>query len=397
MPVLGRVIDDGAVEVRDGRITAVDRASCFVGGPVEDLGEVALLPGFVNPHTHLELSHLAGRVSTDEGFVSWVEKLVRVLWACGDAEPQIKAAVRSGIRQSLAAGVTAVGDITRLPELVRPLLREAPLRAVSFGEVIAVGSMRSHLAAALTAATDAAAVSPSLRIGVSPHSPYTVEPDGLRKCAERAQALGLPLAVHLAETDEEAAFTTEHRGELKSYLARLQVWDDAVPCPQRRPVQLAADTGLLIHTTVIAHANYVTDTEILQLADAGAHVVFCPRTHAAFGHAPHRYRDMLDAGVNVCVGTDSLASSPSLSVLDELRWLHGTAGGPDPHTLLGMGTIRGARALGWDDAIGSLTTGKSADFAVVALDPHGPPDPVENILCGERAVTATYVRGELVE
>jgi cytosine/adenosine deaminase-related metal-dependent hydrolase len=309
----------------------------------------------------------------------------------------IKASVRSAVRQSLAAGVTTVGDITRSPEQVRPLLRESPLRAVSFGEVIAVGKLRAQLRTALADASDACATSPTLRIGVSPHAPYTVEPDGLRACADQARGAGLPLAIHLAETIDEAMFTTEHRGDLRSYLERLGVWDEHVPCPHARPIDLAAATGLLTDTTVLAHANYLSDAEIGVLAGAGSHVVYCPRTHAAFGHPPHRYRAMLAAGINVCVGTDSLASTPSLSILDELRWLHANRHDCDPATLLEMGTLRGARALAWDDDVGSLGIGKAADFAVVPLDPVGPADPVVNVLSSACEVVATYVAGDRIE
>jgi cytosine/adenosine deaminase-related metal-dependent hydrolase len=396
VPVVGPVIENGMVEVRGGVIAAVGQASMRTAEDSEDAVEAALLPGFVNAHTHLELTHLAGRIPTGNGFIPWIEDLVRTLRVCGDAEPLIRASVRAAVRQCLAHGVTAVGDVTRLPELVRPLLRESPLRVVSFGEVIAVGAIRSHLETAVAAAVDAAAAGPWLRIGVSPHSPYTVEPVGLCVCGERAKERELPLSIHLAETKDEILFTTEQRGPLRDYLDRLGVWDDDVPCPGEPPVDLARSCGLLAGSSIVAHANYLTDDDIAVLASTGAHVAFCPRTHDAFGHQPHRFRDLLAAGVNVCIATDSAASTPTLSVLDELRWMHAMYGDVSPLDLLAMGTIRGARALGWADRIGSIEIGKSADLVIVPLEPDGPRDPIQNVLSSDRAVTATFIAGERV-
>jgi len=396
VPVTGPPIEDGAVAVRAGVVTAVGPARDVSGDRVEDLGDVALVPGFVNAHTHFELSHLAGRIPTDRGFVPWVEGLARVLRAGRDVGPSVGEAVRSAIRQSLAAGVTTVGDITRRPELVRPMLAEGAIRVVSFGEVLGIGRLRKKLPAKLAAAVDSSAVTHRLRIGISPHAPYTVEPDGLRLCAHQARESAMPLCIHVAETQDEEAFTTAGGGPLREYLERLGVWDGAAACPGLRPVELLSACGLLGPQTLLAHANYVSDDDIRRIAEAGASVAYCPRTHAAFGHPPHRFRDMLAAGIHVCVGTDSLASNPSLSVLDELRHLHRVHSDIPAATLLAMGTCHGARALGWGSQVGSLEPGKDADFTVVPLAPDGPGEPVANMLASTLPPRATYVLGERV-
>ncbi len=396
VPVTGPPIEYGAVAARAGVITAVGPARDVSGDRVEDLGDVALVPGFVNAHTHFELSHLAGRISTDQGFVPWVEGLARVLRAGGDAEPSVREAVRSAVRQSLAAGVTTAGDITRQPEFVRPMLAEGAIRVVSFGEVLGIGTLRKNLPAKLAAAVDSSAVTDRLRIGISPHAPYTVEPDGLRLCARRARESALPLCIHVAETQDEEAFTTAGVGPARDYLERLGVWDGASACPGLRPVELLSACGLLGPRTLLAHANYVSDDDIRRIADAGAGVAFCPRTHAAFGHPPHRFRDMLATGIPVCVGTDSLASNPSLSVLDELRHLHRAHRDVPGSTLLAMGTCHGARALGWNAQVGSLEPGKDADFAIIPIAADGSGDPVTNVLASTLPPRATYVLGERV-
>ena len=150
--------------------------------------------------------------------------------------------------------------------------------------------------------------------------------------------------------------------------------------------------GVLGPQTVLAHANYVSDSDIALIAASGASVAYCPRTHAAFGHPPHRFRDMLRAGVNVCLGTDSLASNPSLSILDELRLLQSKCHDVAPEDLLALGTLRGACALGFSHAVGSLTPGKSADFAVIPLPATAPT--WDETLNSRNAPAAVYVQGQ---
>ena len=363
------------------------------GDHVEDLGDVALVPGFVNAHTHFELSYLADRIPTDRGFTPWLENLVRTLRTDAHAQPMVRQAVQSAVRQSLAAGVTTIGDIARLPSVVGPVLAATPLRGVLFAEVVGIGKLRADFLSKLEAATNGVVATDRLRVGLSPHAPYTVEPVDLRRCASHAGRIGLPLCIHVAETPDEEAFTTTGDGPLREYLERLGVWDDAVPCPRLRPVDLLAICGLLGPRTLLAHANYVSDDDIRQIAQAGAGVAYCPRTHAAFGHAPHRFRDMLAAGVCVCVGTDSLASNPSLSVLDELRHLHRVHPDVPPPVLLAMATRHGAQALGLDAVVGALEPGKDADFVAVPIADDGPADPIANVLSSTLPPLRTYVRG----
>jgi cytosine/adenosine deaminase-related metal-dependent hydrolase len=389
-----------------------------------DLGDVILLPGFVNAHTHLELSHLAGRVAPsapretqDSGLrtqdspyplpdgrgserfshrpvsplIDWLDRLMAERMRTGDDPGLIEAAVRLGLDASLAAGVVALGDITRVPHVTRPLLRDATMRVVSFGEVTAVGQRRQLLAERVQAAIDASYASRTLTIALSPHAPYSVEPEGLRACAEAARRLGLRVCVHVAESAEEELFTLRRAGPFCDALRRLGIWDDAIPCSGVRPVPLLDQAGLLGPTTVLAHANYVSDDDIQMIAARGAHVAYCPRTHAAFGHAPHRWRSMLAAGVNVCIGTDSLASNPSLSVLDELRFLHELEPEVAVMQLLQMGTIHGAQALGLDAIMGTLTPGKRADIVAIPIPARGRKGPLVKVLESAAQPTAVWI------
>lgn len=365
VPVDGSVVEDGAVVIREGRIAAVGRAADLHITPVIDYGDAVICPGFVNAHSHLELTHLAGKVLPSPDFVHWLKQLTSLLMAQPATPENVTEAVGAGIAQSLAAGVTTIGDITRRPMWSRGPLAASPLRAVSFGEVIAMGRLRTQLNDRLETAASVEYQSARMRMGISPHAPYTVEPDGLRACAERARLMNARLCIHLAETAEEEAFTRSCSGRFKEFLQEMGIWDEDIPLADCSPVELCQTAGVLGRRTVIAHGNYIDDSDMKMIAESGSSVAYCPRTHHAFGHPPHRFREMLRAGINVCLGTDSLASNPSLSILEELRFLHQRRPDVAAHDLMAMGTIRGASALGYDDEVGSLTVGKAADLVVI--------------------------------
>jgi len=404
-PVDAPVIENGAVRIQSGRIVEVGVRSDMSAESVVDHGDAVICPGFVNAHTHLELSHLTGRIPPGPNLADWLGRLVSTLRsestgdrsgvpgecrghnASGsdvppDQSPDRKGAaqtpsshherrqdsVRDGIVESIRHGVTVVGDITANPKVVRPVLAASNLKSVSFGEVIAIGRQRELLTERLDAALSSEEACARLRVGVSPHAPYTVEPDGLVACARRAAAVAAPLCIHLAESTEEDKFTSTATGPLAEHLKSLGVWDERIQGRGQRAIELADASGILTNRTIVAHANYVSDEDIALLASRGASVAFCPRTHHAFGHEPHRFLDMLRGGVNVCIGTDSLASNPSLSILEELRFLYRQREGIDPELLLAMGTLNGARALGWSDAAGALRPGVPADLVVIPFE-----------------------------
>jgi len=388
----GPPIENGMLEIRDGRILRVER----VHGPAPhgaiDLGDAVLCPGFVNAHTHLELSALAHRVPPSASFTDWLLRVIRESAERLSDDEAIRASVRFGIRASLRAGVTTVGDITRNPATTRSVLADSPLTAVSFGEVTAIGTRRSlgheRIAAAIAQGYDQR----NVYVGISPHSPYSVEPDVLRQCAQAAREHDLSVTIHVVETADEASFTEARSGAFVELLRALGIWDEAVPMSGRTPVGLLAEVGLLTSRCVLAHANYVTRSDVELIRRSGASVAYCPRTHAAFGHPPHSFRDFLRAGVNVCLATDSLASNPSLSVLDEARFVRRMSPEVDPALLLEMITIRPARALGLEHELGTLEPGKRADVNVLPLpadEPwnavfHSDGDPRETYLRGAR-------------
>jgi cytosine/adenosine deaminase-related metal-dependent hydrolase len=358
-------VRDGGVLVAGGRVVAVGPASDLRHDgrhdARQDFGDAVILPGLVNPHTHLELSRVK-RPEEPGRFIDW---LTSVLGAGLDAAAA-GAAVLDGAAESLRFGVTTVGDISRHTAAARAALRHSPLRAVSFGEVVGMAKRKPVLPGLLAAAVDETVRDPIVQPGVSPHAPYSIDADGYRQCLAAARVRSLPLTTHLAESPDESTFLSDHAGPLRELWERLGAWDEAlVDRFAGGPVRYAASLGLLDHEWVaLAHVNYCDDDELALLARGRASVVYCPRTHAYFGHPPHRWRQMLAAGVNVAVGTDSRASSPDLNPVDDLRLLHRTAPEVPALTLWELVTTRAARALGLEHEAGSINPGKPADLVV---------------------------------
>ena len=164
---------------------------------------------------------------------------------------------------------------------------------------------------------------------------------------------------------------------------------------RRYPLHFLTALGMQRCRPLLAHVNYVDAEHLAELADIGASVAWCPRTHHYFAHPPHPWRDMLARGVNLCIGTDSLASNPSLSILDELRFVYAQARDSSPGALLEMGTLRAARALHWEYELGSLATGKCADFVSVPIS-RNCEDPIRAILEDQSPPAQVWIAGQLV-
>jgi cytosine/adenosine deaminase-related metal-dependent hydrolase len=397
LPIDAPPIEDGAIVVRDGRISAVGTAREISGRPTTDFADAVILPGLVNAHTHLELTLLRGKIANAGAFTDWLSNLVRSLRDEPPTAESTAQAVNIAVRDSLRCGVTSLGDITRFPDWTRPILAQTRMRAVSFGEVVAIGRRRHLFDSRLARAASREFATANVRIGISPHAPYTVEPDAMHACADRAAAERLPLCIHLAETPEEETFTATRSGPFVDYLQSLGVWDDDIPAAGCSPVELADRTGLLTDRTLIAHANYVRDADFPLLAARRVSVAYCPRTHHAFGHPPHPFLYMLDAGVNVCLGTDSLASNPSLSLLEEMRFLHASRPEAPSDAVLRMATLNGAIALGLSGVTGSINPGKSADLVVLPLDSTAERDTVASaLLRSDSLPLAVYANGRSI-
>ena len=391
MPQPGEIIPQAGIAIEHGRIAAagpVDQLrSRFPGMGEQHFPDHILCPGFVNAHTHLELSFLREKIPGPIAFPDWVLQLFAQMPQPVDAEDVIRDATQKGAAECIRFGVTTVGDITRWPEITRPTLADGPLRVISFGEVTGLGRRRHMLQVRLDAALSNQAAGEYLSIGLSPHAPYSVEGPALQQIVAVAEKYQLPLTMHLAENAEEGEFLATLDGPLgRSWplMQKLEILDEQVPRFIGGPIRWGQHYGLLADKNpknvadlrpmpvVLAHVNYVDDTDLKILADSGASVAWCPRTHAYFGHhrrGEHPWRKMLAHCIPVCLATDSLASNPDLSPLREA--CHVWRGHPQisPVMLMEMITTRPAQALGLSEQVGRLAAGFSADAILLPLYP----------------------------
>jgi cytosine/adenosine deaminase-related metal-dependent hydrolase len=375
-----------------------------------DLGNTAILPGLVNAHTHLELAPVERAtvpIDAPEPQIAWLQRVISQRRAT-DPE-QLASTTRSNLAAALAAGTTLAAEIS-VAGATWPEVTRAPLRSTVFAEILGLGrdrAMQTSTAAWTWLASighrgEAAPADPAAlaRPGLSPHAPYSTA----GWLYERAASSGLPLTTHLAELPEEAALLGHRRGPLREFLEAIGAWDETWEPVGPRPADYARRGPLRRADWIIAHATHYDPSEFWQLRPEAAPpgfrtaVAFCPRTHARFhGAEPHPFRAMLERGVVVALGTDSLASAPSLSVLDEARFLHQSQPDLPGRLLLTMSTLFGAWALRREDVTGSLTPGKSADLALVPLpDRDDPPDPHALVLESTLPVRATVFQGRLV-
>lgn len=391
-PMSAPIIRDGAIAMNAGKIVVVGDAkkirSEHRGAEMTDLGDSILLPGLINPHTHLELSDCTRSGPNSDSFTDWILTM-RQRAGAGD----FAAATRAGIAQCLRFGVTTVGDITQQMNITRPILAASPLRGISYGEVLGLAKRRFRFDELLPQAIDREHETDRMKIGLSPHAPYTVDLDGYKQCMEIAKTRSLPIATHLAENHSESAFLTDHAGPFRDLWNTLDSWVDPVHTYRGSPIEMARATGLLELPAVLAHVNYCSNEEMNLLAAGSASVIYCPRTHAYFKHPPHRWREMLDRGINVAIGTDSCASSPDLNLVDDLRLLRTLASDLPAEQILQLATTRAARALSMENQIGSLDPGKEADL--ISFRAIGD-DPLEAILQSNEVPTSVWIGGQQV-
>ena len=368
----GPILRDSCATIADGRIVAIGGSS---SGSVEDLGDAILLPGLVNAHAHLELTRSTCGIGAGASFAEWLSSVRPKTPPTSD---DVIAAMRDGFAQCLRYGVTCVGDIAQNTRASRSAAsgNVSRPRLISYGEVLGLAKRRYRFDELLAMAIEAPSSSDVI-LGISPHAPYTVDRPGYETCLRIARERRLPLATHLAETEHERTFLESHGGPFRELWDRLGAWADPVETFRGAPIEFADAIGLLEYPTLLAHVNYCDDRELAMLARGNASVVYCPRTHRYFDHPPHRWREMLAAGINVTIGTDSCASSPNLNLVDDLRLLREIASDVSPVSLWEMATIRAARAVRMDDQVGSIAVGKRADL--VAFTVHTS-DPLREVL-----------------
>lgn len=333
---------------------------------VEDLGDVALLPGLVNAHTHLELSHLAGRVPPAADMVAWIRAMLAARAGGPDASRMVQA-MREAVGTLRATGTVLVGDVSNSLASV-PVLHEAAMAAVVFHELIGfnVADATAMVRDGWARARAAIAAAPGVAVSVVAHAPYSVAPALFAEVARWAEA---PLSVHVAESAEEVEFLECGTGPFRGLLESLGVWTDGWTVPRCDPVEFLHRVGYLVPGMLAVHGVHLTDGALARLRDTGAVVVTCPRSNAWVGGGLPRVSRFYASGVSVAVGTDSLASTSSLNLFDELAELRRIAPDVAAASLLESATRVGASALGFGRRYGTITAGKRAAFAAIDVPP----------------------------
>jgi aminodeoxyfutalosine deaminase len=333
-----------------------------------------LLPGLVNAHCHLELSHLRGRLERGKGFAQWVEQLVALRAA--DGPGAVRAAAARALREAQGTGPVAIGDVSNdLAHL--DLLAGSRLLAVVFHELLGWNPAR---AATIVEGAEARQLRPAERgvqVRLAAHAPHSVSPALFAELVKR----GGPAAVHLAESAEESRFLLRGDGAWMRFLERRGLGDLPFEPPGVSPVRYLDQLGALRPGLVAAHCVYVDEADRARLATNEVHVAICPRSNLNLGVGIPPVPDLLAAGVRLCLGTDSLASVDSLDLIDDAIALHEEFPDIDPAAIVEMATLGGARALRLEGT-GAIARGMRADLVYARAD-RVPQDPAAFLVSGE--------------
>ena len=386
VPIEGEPIRDGWVTVDRGRIVALGRRAANDATAGVELGDVALMPGLVNAHTHLELSYLRDQVTPSSSFTAWVRQILqarRQRMQQPLRDPAVMAAVDAAIDESVRCGTAVVGEITNTL-VTFDKLAASRLAGVVFWELIGFkidgdfDAMVGHAVAELEAlpATDA------IRVSLAAHAPYSVAPlffQAIKKALARMPFV--PCSVHLAEGVEEVELLMTGAGPWKTLMTDIGSWNHAWTAPGVSPVQYLDDMGFIDNRLLVVHGVQMTTEDLAMLKARGATLVTCPRSNVHTGAGLPPIVEFYESGVRIAIGTDSLASSPDLNVFAEIATLHALAPSVPAASLLESATIQGARALGFEADYGTIESGKVARLLTVDVPP-GTSDVEEYLVSG---------------
>jgi cytosine/adenosine deaminase-related metal-dependent hydrolase len=377
LPISRPPIRDGWVAIANGRIEACGSSEAPPAGRTADLGRVAIMPGLVNAHTHLELSWLRGRIpSAEGGMIGWVQRMLAARRAAAADDP---IAIAAGVAEARRAGTALVGDVTNTLATASALSASG-MSAVLFYELIGFNAADPERIASDAMRRAANVERGSVRATLAPHAPYSVSPALFRAIAREVAARESITSVHVGESPEEMAFLRDARGGWREILERFGTWDPAWSAPACGPIEYLDRVGGLSDRTLLVHAVQLDATELSRAADRGATIVTCPRSNAWIGVGDPPISRFYASGARVAVGTDSLASVGDLNVFMELAAMRRLAPPVPASRLLDSATRAGADALGFGGELGVLAPGARADMIAVDV-PDGIAD-VEEYLVG---------------
>ena len=360
LPSDSEPIENGVLEIQDSVIVGYSHKN---DPAAINLGNVAIIPGLVNAHTHLEFSDLSKPIEPAVPFDTWIRNLVGHRMSRDIAVGEI---VHSGLQQSQEHGIVAVGEIATQGWTPEPF-DQSTIQSVVFRELI--GLLDEQLEEQLDIARQHLGIKTSNRVvtGLSPHAPFSVHPDLLDSLLNLAAMQDAPVTMHVAETRAELELLQLQSGPLVEMLKSFGVWNPRAFRSPRKPLDILRELSR-VNRALVIHGNYLDQDEIEFLSEhQHLSVVYCPRTHAYFQHDQHPWQAMLEAGVSLAIGTDGRGSNPDLSIWDELRFLHRRFPPVTPKNIIRLGTEAGANALRLKDY--GLRPGCRSTLSVVELPP----------------------------
>ena len=401
LPIAAPPIEDGAVFIVGHQIRAVlpwRDLRPHLAEKVLDLGDVILLPGLVNAHCHLDYTGMAGQLPPPKTFTDWIAAITaaKTGWSYSDyAFSWLR-----GAHQLLRSGTTTVADIEVMPDLLPEVWDATPLRMFSFLEMTGIKSRRAPKDILREAVAQIETLSHSRhRALLSPHAPYSTLPELLRLTSKISLKKNWRVAIHVAESVQEFEMFAHARGAMHDWLKRNE--RDNSDCGLGSPVAHLARHQLLGENVLAIHVNCLARGDATLLAKNKTHVVHCPRSHDYFKHPPFPRQRLAAAGVNLCLGTDSLATTrktgrqlPELNLFAEMQMLAEKDKSLSPLEILKMATVNGARALGLAGKIGQLTKNSFADL--IAIPSVNKSDAAETVIAHTGPVHASMIDGRWV-
>jgi cytosine/adenosine deaminase-related metal-dependent hydrolase len=395
LPIAGPPIDDGVVLVRGRRIETVGRWNDLRSSHNRqriDLGDSIVLPGLINAHCHLDYSEMAGKLSAGKQFSDWIKAIVamKAQWSYSEfASSWLK-----GAQMLLRSGTTTVVDIEAVPELLPDVRPCTLLRVISCVELLAVRK-RDPFRRLIESAVEVLAELPAGEAGLSPHAPYTTSGELIRAAARAARARQWLFTMHVAESADEFEMFQHGAGAMFQWLKTQRDMSD---CDGRSPIQHLERSDTLGEDCLAVHANYLAPGDAELLARTGTSVVHCPRSHAFFGHRAFPFEELTAAGVNICLGTDSLATVSksrgeplSLNMFSEMRAFAKTTPALSPRQVIELATLRAAKAIRREHQLGALRPNANADL--IALPWRDKGDVYEAVLNHRGDVRASMIGG----
>ena len=347
------IIRDGFVHVDSGLIEDIGQGSC--SGHIIDHGPGALLPVLVNAHTHLELCALKDKVLPEKGFRNWVENLINSRNSAGTKN--LKTGAINGVKELIESGCGVIGEISTLG-LTWEIVSNSSLKGVWFREFLG-----NALPEEITCNKRKLLIK-----SIAGHAPHTLSPELLVDLKNITRRKNIPFSIHLAESEDEILFLTTGKGIWADFMTERGIDFSGWNLPVETPVRYLENLGVLDENTIAVHLIHAKEKDFEILLRHNVRVCLCLRSNFNLHNMMPDITGMLKAGIKPCLGTDSLASTESLSVFDEMAFVSKSFPSIPPAEILAMATVNGARALGFGEMFGSLTPGKRAAFVYVPVN-----------------------------